>query len=168
MAQTQLAPTPRITKAVITGKELLMAIREAVLTEPKRADLSWWVKALDGDSVVVIPEMPACGTVACLAGWGAVLLRPDHASVRRLSSSSFDVMRGLLGVGRTTKARDVGSLFDNGPVADFGETDESFGEPRTLQHANTIAARIEKYLAAHPEVATRKINVKAARQALAK
>lgn len=169
----KLTPTPRITKAVVTGRELLTAIKKAVLDEPARADLGWWVTSFRGDAryreeVSTAPE-PACGTVACLAGWGAVLLRPTRMSAARLSAAAEDVLTKLIGYDiddgwfdRPTYS--VGELFSEDISEEFGETKESFGDPGTLKHAQTIANRITAYLEKHPEVAKRKISVRKARK----
>lgn len=162
--------TPRIRKKVITGRELLMAIRQAVLDEPLRANLGWWISALDGkrdqdDYDTEATTLPACGTVACLAGWGAVLLRPDHVSARKLSSNAEDVLTALLAYGRDDfNYEAVGGLFNGTPMLD--ETHATFGRPGTRQHARTIAKRITRYLKDHPQVAKRRIVVKDAQRAL--
>lgn len=163
-----LKPTPRITKNVITVGELFRAVRAAVLEEPRRADLGSWVRMFRG--VKLRPKRyakPACGTAGCLAGWMAIMLRPGNIAGQRIDNTlSFGRgwLEGLIGYESESIARrTVGSLFDARPVPEFGESDDTFGTPGTKLHAVTIARRIDLYLAQHPEVQHREIDVKALR-----
>lgn len=161
-----LAPTPRIRAKTITAANLLRRIKKEVLAEPKRADLRMWITTLQGQDSgwkdALTPE-PACGTVACLAGWGAVLMRPAKINAAFLNNTAASRMCCWLGTPEASATPGPG-LFAAGPVLRFGETRDTFGEPGTEQHAQTIAKRIDTFLAQHPELETRVIDVEAERR----
>ena len=76
---TELAPLP--TTSAATAYDLMTDIQKAILEEPARLNMGLWIAAfrrLDPlDSYHLIDSEhaaePACGTVACYAGWGGVL-----------------------------------------------------------------------------------------------
>lgn len=172
---------PRIRKRWLTVKELMLTIKREVLAEPARANLGSFVWALHGkgaraSGLAAVRDsgqdnVPACGTVACLAGWGAVLLRPDGVGATRLDNNADEAMTEAIGRdlydGVFSSYKTVGELFESSSSREFGETEKTFGAPGTKQHAQTIANRIDQYLRRYPEVGSRKIDVKAVQKRLA-
>ena len=70
------------------NKERLLAIKAHILEEPKRLAMGEWIqdKSSPNDKVVehyherelTEHEFPACGTAACIGGWGRILFSsPD-------------------------------------------------------------------------------------------
>lgn len=65
----------------LRGVELLRAIKQHILEEPKRINMSHWL--LTGyDSMRHLQEFerPACNTVGCIAGWACFLTGNTEAS----------------------------------------------------------------------------------------
>lgn len=62
-----------------TAYGLLSEVRRLILEEPKRYNQRWWIARLDGKNGALYLSreqddiVPACGTVACVAGWVATL-----------------------------------------------------------------------------------------------
>lgn len=181
--QMEKMPTPRLMRETFTVKELLLEIREVILVEPRRLDMNDWVAALDGqmrngDSLDMHDLgrpgdfKPACGTVGCLAGWGAVLCRPDGIPMYTLHLNASDVMRYVLGFTSVSEtgevSREVGGLFSPYRKLEFEEfieyADEEFDpetlpEPGTEEHASLVARRIDRYMVQHPEVMGRTVHL---------
>jgi hypothetical protein len=74
MSSQELAPTPRLEPGAYTAKQVLEWVATIVKEEPKRLHmLNWftfvrgvqWAYTLPAEEIFI----PACGTVACLAGW---------------------------------------------------------------------------------------------------
>lgn len=157
---TKLAPTPIIRAKRITAKDLLLRIKAIVLDEPKRLDMRWWVSRWKGKrthDACVDPPAPACGTVGCIAGWGALLLRGASAPPLR-GSKAARLMTRLV----KPDGRDEADLDPEWVVDDlFDATTDS--RPGTRAHAREVSKRIDGYLIDHPELATRVIDVKTKR-----
>lgn len=59
---------------------LLRKVQKAILEEPKRINMKFWGRKY-GKDIVAVREgsasyqhyIPPCGTIGCIAGWGAVL-----------------------------------------------------------------------------------------------
>jgi hypothetical protein len=156
------ATIPRIEGDTITGRELLLQIRELILAEPLRLDMDSWITAFAGEGSSYHKTLPACGTVGCIAGWAAVLLRPAQNVTQ---SDLFDFadfhMASLLGLDNE-HTYDQCPLFCAAPMRQFGEMD--IGQPGTVQHAAIIAKRIDTVLERFPEIADRVIDVADARR----
>lgn len=176
MSEDNATQLPRITSETITVQALLTEIRRLILEEPKRLSMSAWVSMFQGETVNAYGAsklkagLPACGTVACLAGWGAVLLRPDDAPAATLDRYAELVFEDLLGYG-SGSGRGVGELFspdvidlDDTSWFEHDEDDEPILPPSgTLEHAEAVARRIDTYIAQHPEIMDRVIDVADAR-----
>jgi hypothetical protein len=156
----RLAPTPRIRTKTITAANLLRKISALVLEEPRRVNMRRWISSFAGRKLADAlhgkydGDLPACGTVGCIAGWGAILLRQPHQTP--LADTAANRMSDLLAytnAGDWGSYETVGALFD-GDGADIGRT-----RPGTLCHAKAVARRIDKYIKAHPELETRVIDV---------
>lgn len=149
--------TPVIRQKRITAKDLLLRIKAIVAEEPKRLDMRWWVSRWRGrklPSAYFKAKEPACGTVGCIAGWGAILLR-DSASIRapQKAGSLMTVLVGFdcpCSCGGASCERMAGGLFDA----------QTESRPGTRAHAREVGKRIRDYVTAHPELATRVIDVK--------
>lgn len=167
------APTPRVRTKTITAARLLERIKQVVLAEPARVNMNAFLLALGGrvpdygshvsyrpGEGMILGAEPACGTVGCIAGWGAVLLRGPRTEPWILEDNAADVLGAALGydnvIGR------VGYLF----AASRNLDEPPPGTPGTQQHAEFVAHRIDRYLARHPDLRRRVINVTAARRAL--
>lgn len=167
----KLAPLPRVTSKTITVGALLRKIQRLILAEPKRADMSRFVMAFGGSVVDKryrpTQSLPACRTVACMAGWGAILLRPERTSGVQLNAKAEDAMIEAVGIDLVDYCgdayRDVEDMFDPDPIQD-----EEWPMPLagTLEHAQFIAKRIDTYLSQHPEIVNRKIIVADVQKAL--
>lgn len=152
--------TPRIRKKRITAAELLRRIKVLVLEEPRRMNMRSWITAFEGRIRVRRNrfglqghELPVCGTVGCIAGWGATLLRKPGESPKTATARSR--MAKLLGHRLSGGYWTDHDLFD--PYLD----DLLGTEPGTEAHAKAVAKRIDRYLAAHPDLETRVIDVAA-------
>lgn len=175
-----MEPTPRITTPTVTVGELLNRVKDIILEEPRRLNMDDWIIAFQHtgwhDSGVNFEHAPACGTIACVAGWVHVLLRPsDNEGPPLPQSSMADVANDLLGRDDWTRnwdgsrhlVRATGGLFAAGWVyldpaySDFESCDDQpeFPTPGTPEHAQIVAARIDNYLAQNPEVAARVIDI---------
>lgn len=69
-----------------TVRELLNDVKQAILEEPKRANMGCFVYTKDEQtSLAQAKEMPSCGTVGCFAGWISLLAgySPDSRRVQR-------------------------------------------------------------------------------------
>lgn len=53
--------------------KLLRKIRDHILEEPKRVDMSFWLKKYTKKQREASDIIPACGTIGCIAGWAKVL-----------------------------------------------------------------------------------------------
>lgn len=165
----KLAPTPIIRTKTITVAKLLGKIKQIILAEPKRVNMEAFISALNGEALWsqgARRKQPACGTIGCIAGWGAILLRPKNVTANRLDLLASSVMSNLIGwdykpAYSNTPGRTTGSLFHGGPL-----DGEDLGEPGTGKHAKAVAKLIDRYLEAHPEIADRKIDVAEARKML--
>lgn len=157
---------PTLMKDTFTVRELLFAVKDAVLAEPKRIDMCTWIRHFQTfSSFLDLDEQPACGTVGCLAGWAAVLCRPftfegevtPNRMGGRLADRASVVMEHVLGWERRpdtyTNHRTVGDLFTGDASREFGEP--HMPSPGTVAQAELVARRIDLYLDRHPEIADR-------------
>lgn len=161
--------TPRVTTRTITAAALLKRVKALVLEEPARLNMNSYVVALMGRYASedkprqpgqFYAAEPACGTIGCIAGWAAILLRGDRARPVQIGDHAAFVVGRAVGDARGH----VAGLFVAGSL--LGETLD-FGQPGTEEHAQFVAARIDRYLAQRPELRRRVINVAAARKELA-
>lgn len=111
---------PKLPKRVKTAYDLLAYVREVILEEPKRYDQSLYVitdatlSGIAGPWEDYIAERgvgaPACGTVACVAGWTASLVLPVGLIGKLGAGSSDRIATRALGL--TQAQSDY--LFDGG------------------------------------------------------
>jgi hypothetical protein len=132
---------PRVTEPITAG-QLLRKIQELVLAKPTRLNMNAWLFRN-------IPN-PSCGTVACIAGWGAVLLRPAGVSANRLDQNASRAMKWAVGHEKYSDTRYADDLFSAGPARSLGEYDWVLPTPGTQEHAKVVAKRIDTYLQLHP------------------
>ncbi len=154
----KLAPLPRVTSKTITGGALLRKIKRLILAKPKRLDMGDWIKAFHGEILNTdVHQVPACGTVACVAGWGAILMRPSKSIGETIDGAAADAMNLAIGYEQDGEIY-AGDLFSCETSRAFKET-SYMPAAGTPEHAAVIAKRIDTYLAQHPEVEKRVIVV---------
>lgn len=85
----ELEPITLLTPGSYTLYTVLGKVIAHVQAEPKRLNMRSWVEAFQSQSAT--EWGPACGTVACMAGWGAILTNhrsePDGESFLRQFTS---------------------------------------------------------------------------------
>lgn len=89
------APTPR--SNAIDGYELLRDVRDAVRAEPLRLNQNDWIQTFAHRPSWISDKesRPACGTVACVAGWAIVLRRErNDAGVHGASERALGLFLG--------------------------------------------------------------------------
>lgn len=77
------SPRPR-------GRDLLLAVREAIIEEPRRLNMRLWraTKVVDASTLHEYhAEAPPCGTVGCIAGWAFTLAYAPSYQARKLRTS---------------------------------------------------------------------------------
>jgi hypothetical protein len=158
--------TPWITQPTITVGDVIARIQQIILEEPRRLNMDTWMTDFAHTLThrFHLQPPPACGTVGCVAGWVAVLFRPDlRVRPRSISSMAERVLGYIpeniaameyLPSDMKENYRDVGSLFSCAASNEFGET-ESLGEPGTRFHAQAVARRLDVYLDQHPKLRDR-------------
>lgn len=151
----KLAPTPIIRSKTITVADLLRKVKAVVLDEPRRLDLGEWLGAFrdrlgarEHARESAMPGAPECGTIGCISGWCAILTRKPGSDVYayrfQLPHVPFDALTQLYS-------------------PNFGTYDSvkaKYGAPGTKTHARFVAVRIDNFLAAHPELEDRVIQVR--------
>ena len=91
-----------------TAWDLCRAVCAAILEEPKRYDQSTFCSRYDAEEVADNPELPACGTIACRAGWIVAL----HDGGITVPCSRVETRaQTILGTGDTTDLFDIAALF---------------------------------------------------------
>ncbi len=76
---TELAPVPR--SQATNAYDLLEDVCKAILEEPRRYNQGEWLKRYYlGQVNTGLYNLPDCGTVACVAGWTAVLAQGRSAA----------------------------------------------------------------------------------------
>lgn len=81
--------------------ELLERVKAHILEEPRRFDMSTFVARASDPSLLLAPDMrPACGTVACIAGWAVFL---SSGLPKKITEDLYESIEshaaGLLGLG---------------------------------------------------------------------
>lgn len=71
--RVKLAPTPRMKRGTYTDDQVLAWVEERIKEEPRRLNMRDWVLRfrgkITGNPHIRSNAKPACGTVACAAGW---------------------------------------------------------------------------------------------------
>lgn len=116
----KLAPTPRMRRGTYTADQVLAWTERRIAEEPKRLDMGEWIKVFRGKDVLfnlfsVRPaDLPACGTVACEAGWINIGTRNYDANRENFGSRAALTKLGLIKHGDPTPAGDaLAGLFLN-------------------------------------------------------
>lgn len=82
--------------------DLLEEVKHHILEEPKRLNMRWFGVRVEFNDVVALDRFPACGTVACIAGWAIILSKPglakDGASFVEAMRSAEESGAVLLGI----------------------------------------------------------------------
>lgn len=109
--------------------ELLDEVRALILAEPKRYDQGRWISKLPDDKarqrLYDVKSFPACGTIACVAGWIVMLKDPTAGDVQ-------DTAEHILNIDSETAFE----LFSSEAVR---------GAAQTLSHATNGAAHIRRF-----------------------
>lgn len=141
----RLRPKPIKASDATTAWGLLEDVREAILAEPKRANMRVYVEGWH-------PWRggPACGTVGCLAGWIALLSgRANRQSLLDFDASqAMSVVRNVLGstldyytVGRGGERNEGGWVFNSGTGDACWST-----KPGTPEHAAAVVDRLDRFM----------------------
>jgi hypothetical protein len=166
--------TPWITEPTITVGEVIRRLERIIRDEPLRLNMDAWLVDFAGKIHAEHHEppddLPACGTVACVAGWTAVMFRPaldwqpiniHNKAEKVLGYIPADVLAdpNITSDEERERYRTVGELFFCHPSEEFNELDDqgfgSLGRPGTLEHAAAINRRLHVYLERHPELEQR-------------
>lgn len=113
-----------------TAYGLLTEVKRLILAEPKRyRQTTWGVReSVDGP----VYDMPACGTVACVAGWVMTLKRPR----KPLDFLTGENAQKILGLSETQHTE----LF-----AAYALVSRTSAAPQTLAYAKAGAAHIAAF-----------------------
>ena len=121
-----------------TAYELLNEVKRVILADPKRYDQGVFIARKSSDALNV-ESYPACGTVACVAGWACILKDRGQAG------TTIDMAAWLLGLNN----KQADALFS---VTAFNTT----ALPQTrayaragAQHITRFQQRYKKALKAH-------------------
>ena len=162
MPTTTISPLPRITTKTITAADLIRRILKEISEDYRRLDMETWITAFKGKHLHSCDckecrvrrasmVLPPCETVACFAGWGMILTRSGWETAMDLHGSAPFVMDRLLGtkIDPHGYGASVGNLFE-------------VVKPKagTKAHLAAVVKKAKAYLAKHPELETRVIDVK--------
>lgn len=141
--RSALAPLPR-TKAK-TPIGILKAVAKAILEEPRRYNQQDWGSRYDAATVKRDATLPACGTVACVAGWVTVLTRPTRVENVPLGDAQIIAARRL-GLSRQMSQ---GELYERlfSPSAFSRVRHGKMLTPR--EYARAGVRHIERFMRAH-------------------
>lgn len=121
--------------------ELLDEVKALILEEPKRYDQGVWLVESEEEAAGHGLLLPACGTVACVAGW-VVLLKAsgtDYDSIQ-------DRARDILGLGWV----DSVDLFDGSAIENACDEEDLLGVvEQSPKYAALGARHISSFQAAH-------------------
>jgi len=134
--------------ALITTRdpiEILRAVARAIHEEPRRYDQSIWMNTEAED----VDYPPACGTVACIAGW-TLLLTQGHQNLPRGYFNIETAARDILGLDEPAADR----LFDGSAAGapPFKPWDTHSSRSRAVtpeQHAAKGVDHITRFLINH-------------------
>ncbi len=98
MKKQKLAPTPVLRAGTYTAYAVLEHVYRLVKAEPKRLNMQNWLSMLKGeqkDKAIPLAAQPACGTVACLAGWINVVTKNqgNYTATAALDRLGLDAMQ---------------------------------------------------------------------------
>jgi hypothetical protein len=82
MAKQRLAPTPLMRQGTYTAKQIMEYVLKIIEAEPKRLKMRTWTSLFKGFGYWTPKrpnQVPACGTVACLAGWITIATTGEEA-----------------------------------------------------------------------------------------
>lgn len=124
-----------------TAFELLNRVCKHILEEPKRYYQGMWGNTNEDLIKATVGSVPACGTMACRAGW-IVALHDGMPAFHRMLN--MDCLPGEVGVRAKEILGDLDtdSLFDEDAVNGF---------PGTVAYAEQGASGIEDFMAKHEE-----------------
>lgn len=137
--------------------ELLADVRRAILAEPRRYDQGTYKAGVARlKEAKKVDAAPACGTMACVAGWCVALKTPGifkRLSGGRIEKRAARLLAGFAAIdpyAYTDSLHDrVMDLFDGGGIEDF--LYETKGHRRipnvgTREYARVGARRIKRFM----------------------
>lgn len=126
-----------------TAYGLLSEIAALALQEPKRMRMSTWLNR-KAKRMYGADATPACGTVGCIAGWGAILAgtKREQRALER-SGAEFDGVIPWKAIG----ARIFG--LNESDALQLFKADGIAGNQGTLQHARNVVKCIRRFQQQH-------------------
>jgi hypothetical protein len=135
--------------------KLLREVKKMILEEPRRLDMDTWASNAR-EYGTPKDERPPCGTVACIAGWTAILdyvgsrgKMPKGKALINLSDNAEATAQELLGLTSEQAAR----LFDSPAERWFSKNlwpqkfvDAYLAAKTPQQRARVTASRIEHFI----------------------
>lgn len=147
-----------------TVRELLNDVKQALLEEPKRANMGRFVASRDRSDGSY--DYPSCGTVGCFAGWIGILagVSPDN---RALGNSADRVAMDILGwdLGYVFRGRNRYNEAQNYGYFNSGEGDGlegmvDKGQPKrgTRAYARLVIKRVNRFMQQNADKLDRPFN----------
>lgn len=119
-----MTKTVKAEKLSKKGVALLQKVKQAILEEPKRLNMSFWGVVINPDNSEMIEEYeaPSCNTVGCIAGWTVLYGKPKvWADLQKEAKEVYGdvvlVERNINVVGEATKL--LGLSDDDSGEADL-------------------------------------------------
>jgi hypothetical protein len=150
-----LSLIPRLKPGTYSALKVLRHAQKLIKEEPRRLDMRDWMLAYAGSKLagtLSIPmddrrELPACGTVGCLAGWVNIATGHHRSNSRRTAG-----LQSLINLGLGRRGRGYfGTLqvkYDDDALAILGEAlNDLYG--RTSLDAGSVVAAIDDIIRAH-------------------
>lgn len=134
-------------KGPLTAYDLLGRVRDVILEEPKRYDQGIWAANLtDYDEVYGLNNtFPACGTIACVAGWTSVLV--DGPGYYRGAQVEWRA-KTLLGLADWQTVELFGFDLFNGLLNEwYTENGKAWPVQGTREYAEAGAEHIRRFMA---------------------
>lgn len=132
--------------------ENLLKVKAMILEEPRRFSMTNWIttgnkKELESRGLIPSP----CGTVACIAGWGAIIARLEQST----KPGKVKTVAGFVGICAPTEARrffEIDSDFSDGLFYDSTWPRDlrlalDVERPGTAGYARVAAVAIDRFIA---------------------
>jgi hypothetical protein len=137
---------------LIVNVENLLKVKALILEEPKRLNMGFFI--VTGNSKKLLdygPVVPKCGTVACLAGWGAVMAELDKSPrIKKLRTAAAQISFSVTDIACEyfdISAESGDRLFyeNRWPEDLLDELGDS--EVGTAEYAEVAASAIDRFIA---------------------
>jgi hypothetical protein len=159
MAKARLAPTPRMEPGTYSVVEILRFVQKLIKQEPKRLYMGNWETYFKGRPLANMLDednLPACGTVACAAGW--INIATGHKAFNsrgggRLNPGELSLVYLKLADKKTSRSPYGYKEVELVNVAPAGNAlNRLFG--RTEWKPNRVVAGIDKIIQKHRKALT--------------